>query len=171
MQGLKKFSDTLNVIIRILTIAAFSLMVVVTFMQIIYRFVLLKPIPWSEELARYLFVWITFLGSGVAVKNKGHVGVELVIDRLPKKLRKISLIIAFIVCVVFCILMVTNGVTMVQRTMNQRSAAMSMPMSYAYIAIPIGFILMAMNFLVHIFQLMRGEEEEQDDLEELLSKE
>lgn len=171
MQGLKKFSDTLNVIIRILTIAAFSLMVVVTFMQIIYRFVLLKPIPWSEELARYLFVWITFLGSGVAVKNKGHVGVELVIDRLPKELRKISLIIAFIVCVVFCILMVTNGVTMVQRTMNQRSAAMSMPMSYAYIAIPIGFILMAMNFLVHIFQLMRGEEEEQDDLEELLSKE
>lgn len=171
MQGLKKFSDTLNVIIRILTIAAFSLMVVVTFMQIIYRFVLLKPIPWSEELARYLFVWITFLGSGVAVKNKGHVGVELVIDRLPKNLRKFSLILAFIVCVVFCILMVTNGVTMVQRTINQRSAAMSMPMSYAYVAIPIGFILMAMNFLVHIFQLIRDEEEEQDDLEELLSKE
>lgn len=171
MQGLKKFSDILNVIIRLLTIAAFSLMVIVTFLQIIYRFVLLKPIPWSEELARYLFVWITFLGSGVAVKNKGHVGVELVLDRIPKSLRKIFLILAFVACVTFCILMVTNGITMVQRTMNQRSAAMSMPMSYAYVAIPIGFLLMAINFIVHIFLLIRGEEESQDDLEELLSKE
>lgn len=171
MTVLKKMNDALNQVIKLITIIAFAIMVLVTFMQIIYRFVLLQPIPWAEELARYLFVWITFLGAAVAVKSKGHVGVELVIDKLPKRTKKIVLTIAFIICAIFCIVIFFNGIIMVQRTMNQRSAAMSMPMSIAYAAIPVGFIVMAINFLQIILQTISDEKEIVDELEDLLSKE
>ena len=171
MSTLSKINDTLNLVLRWLTIIAFAIMVVVTFMQIIYRFILLRPIPWAEESARYLFVWISFLEAAVAVRSKSHVGVELVVDRLPKNTKKAVLILASIICIIFCILMFYNGIIMVQRTMNQRSAAMSMPMAYAYAAIPMGFLVMVINFIQIIIQMLSDTEDKVDELEELLSKE
>lgn len=147
MKTLTKLDGVLNKIIKVLLILLFTAMTVVIFMQIVYRYVLLKPIPWAEEVARYLFVWITFVGSSVAVKTKGHVGVEFLVDKLPKSMPKIALAFAFVLCAVFSLLMAIHGWTLVQRTGSQVSAAMRMPMSYAYLAVPVGFALMCKEFL------------------------
>lgn len=166
-----KISKYLNSIIKTIVIISFGIMVVVTFAQIFYRYVLLRPIPWAEELARFLFVWITFLGASVAVRNKAHVGVEVLISKFPKKTYKRFLSGAYILCAIFCALMAYNGFIMLKRISTQTSAAMGMPMSVPYLAVPVGFTLMVMNFLFLAYEEIMGKSVEIDDLEELLKQE
>lgn len=148
MKALTMLNDVVSKVIKVILIILFAAITIVIFMQIVYRYVLLKPIPWAEEVARYLFVWISFLGAGVAVKNKSHVGVEFVINLLPKKTTKMALTFAYLLCAGFTLLMAYHGWTLVLRTAGQVSAAMRMPMSYAYLAIPVGFIVMTKNFII-----------------------
>ena len=152
MKALSLLDNVISKTVRVLLIVLFAAITIVVFMQIIYRYVLLQPISWAEEVARYLFVWISFLGAGIAVKNKSHVGVEFVIKLFPKKITKIILTFSFLLCAFFSILMAIHGWTLVQRTSAQLSAAMRMPMSIAYLAIPVGFIIMFKNFMIIAYQ-------------------
>ena len=55
----------------------------VTFAQVVTRYVLNDPLIWSEELARYLFVWVSMIGAALAVRNGGHFGLDLLLRRMP----------------------------------------------------------------------------------------
>ena len=152
MKALFMIDDVVSKLVKVILTILFAAITIVIFMQIIYRYVLLKPIPWAEEVARYLFVWISFLGAGVAVKLKSHVGVGFVINMLPKRITKMALTFSYLLCAAFSILMTIHGWTLVLRTSGQVSAAMRMPMSYAYLAIPVGFFIMFKNFLIIAFK-------------------
>lgn len=148
MKALLKIDDLISKVVKAILITLFGTITIVIFMQIVYRYVLLKPIPWAEEVARYLFVWISFLGAGVAVKLKSHVGVGFVINMFPKKYTKMALTFSYLLCAAFALLMTIHGWTLVLRTSSQVSAALRMPMSVAYLAVPVGFIIMFKNFII-----------------------
>ena len=63
------------------------LMVTVTLAQVIFRYLLTAPLPWSEELSRYCFVWIVFLGGALGLSRGIHLGVDLFVGMLPEKYR------------------------------------------------------------------------------------
>ncbi|WP_422446721.1 TRAP transporter small permease [Thermoanaerobacterium sp. DL9XJH110] len=115
--------------------------------QVIFRYVLKQPLPWSEELARFLFVWVVFLGSAVAVKEKAHVGLEYFVDKLGMSQKKLVYGIAYILCIGMSIVIFINGWNIVKSTFSQLSPAMQIPMAYVYFAIPLGFLISAFNFL------------------------
>ena len=60
-------------------------MVTVTLAQVIFRYVIAAPLPWSEELARYCFVWIVFLGGAIGLSRGIHLGVDLFVNMLPPR--------------------------------------------------------------------------------------
>lgn len=146
-EGLLLAINAVNRLLKVLLVTGFLFMSFLVFIQIIYRYVLLKPIPWSEELARYLFEWCTFLGSSIAVKEKAHVGVEMFVNLLPKTLRKVAAIVSYLGSIIFVGLMTYFGFILVSRTTGQVSAAMRMPMALAYLSIPLGSGFMLLNFL------------------------
>ena len=143
----------LNRFLKVILVVDLVIMTLLVFIQIIYRYILLKPIPWSEELARYLFEWLAFIGSSIAVKEKAHVGVEMFVHALPKPLQRITNIIAYIGCMVFVGLMTHYGFLVVGKTTKQLSAAIRMPMALPYLSVPLGSALMFLNF----FYLMLNE--------------
>lgn len=121
------------------------IMVTVTLAQVIFRYVIAAPLPWSEELARYCFVWIVFLGGAIGLSRGIHLGVDLLVNMLPVPLRRgldalTSLLIAgFAATVIYASYPVLN------MNMFQTSPALGIQMTWIYAAIPVS---MALIFLI-----------------------
>mgnify|MGYP003608844836 FL=1 len=86
---LRRFNAVVNRALEGFLIVGFVAMTLVIFLQVIFRYFLLQSLSWSEEVARYLFVWLTFLGASVVARSRSHITVESVVNRIkPESLRK-----------------------------------------------------------------------------------
>lgn len=131
-------------------------MVVIIFSQVIARYVLSNSLSWSEELGRYIFVWMTFIGSAIAVRNKLHVSLDMFISCLPRPIQKLCLIVSYVSMMVFTGVVIYGGYKFVLKGSNQISAAMQLPMHYVYLVLPIGggliFFYLLKNFYEDLFE-------------------
>lgn len=137
-----------------LCVAMLLVMSVVVFIQVIFRFVLKASLPWSEELSRYLLVWVTFLGGAYGVKTGAHLGIEAFKLILPKRTRKIVEIVMLIAGIVICAITLKLGIDIVavQLKRIQYSPAMRIPMAYAYLAIPVGMGFFIIRYIVQMIE-------------------
>lgn len=117
-------------------------MTVMIFLQVIYRYVIGDSLSFSEELARYMFIWCVAMGSALALKTRSHIGVEILVERLPKSLAYPAKVVASIVNLLFFALLIWCGFDMVSETMDQESAALELPMGYVYLAVPLSGIVL-----------------------------
>jgi len=117
-------------------------MTVLVFMQVVYRYALEDSLSFSEELARYMFIWSVGMGSALALKTRSHIGVELVVERLPKHLAYPAKIAASVVNLLFFALLIWYGVEMTIDTMDQESPALALPMGYVYLSVPLSALVL-----------------------------
>lgn len=117
-------------------------MTVMVFLQVIFRYVLGESLSFSEELARYMFIWSVAMGSALALRTRSHIGVELVVERLPKRLGAQAKIVACVISLAFYGMLIWYGFEMVGETMDQESAALELPMGYVYLAVPLSAIVL-----------------------------
>jgi len=111
-------------------------------LQVISRYIFNSPTSWSEELARYLFVWITFLGAAVVIRKRRHVDVTVLTDRLPPAAAKVVYLVADLSVLFMLGALTWAGAGLAVMAHRQLSAAMDLPMSLAYAAMPVGTGLM-----------------------------
>ncbi len=131
---------------------------IVVFAQVVCRFILKSSLPWSEELSRYLLVWVSFLGGAYGVKTGAHLGVEAVTLMMPKKLRKVAEILMLVVGIVLCAVFMKLGIDIVQTQFKriQYSPAMHIPMGYAYLAIPVGMAFFILRYALKLADAIKG---------------
>ena len=148
---LKKIIDNLE---EIIVVPLVAVMTAVIILQVIFRFVIRGSLPWSEELARYLMVWVTFVGASIGVKRGSHIGVEALVVVLPKKAQVVFKYVGIVIALIFSIIVffVSISILRIQMMNNQISPAMRIPMWWAYGAIPTGTFLMAARFIQSLFQ-------------------
>ncbi|MCL2122107.1 MAG: TRAP transporter small permease [Clostridiales bacterium] len=146
----KKLIDNIE---EIIVAPLVAIMTIVTVLQVFFRFVIKGSLPWSEELSRYLMVWVTFVGSSIGVKRSAHAGISIVIGLLPKKVQQFAKYIRIVIVVIFCLVVmyVSFNIVQMQYLRNQISPAMRIPMWWAYAAIPVGTFLMAVRFIQSLF--------------------
>ena len=109
---------------------------------VFFRYVLVKPLPWSEDLGRYLMVWIALFGAGVVMQKGGHVAVTVIVDRLPFRLRTGLQIISKLLVLGFALTMGYLGVQLLLHMMPQVSPTLRIRMTWVYLGFPFyGFIL------------------------------
>lgn len=157
MQLILKGIERINKAITWGIILMFGVMAVVIIAQVIYRFVLKASLSWSEELARYLMVWITFLGAGVAVRTKGLIAVEAIVNLLPPAVKKIVYYLVTLLSIGLIVIMICFGAKMTGFVVNQLSAAMQISMAWAYSAVPVGAVVMLMNTVALILEEKGGQ--------------
>jgi TRAP-type C4-dicarboxylate transport system permease small subunit len=119
-----------------------AVMVGTVILQVYCRFVLGNPLSWSEELARYAFVWITFLGAAVAYRHGSHIIVETIVVLLP---RRAQVALAWLVdaLMVACLLvLLVQGLNIVQVNSNVEATMLEIPMSWVYGAVPVSAAIM-----------------------------
>lgn len=134
--------------IDVLTGAAVAVMVVAISYQVFGRYVLDRSPSWSEELSRYLMVWLTMLGAAAAVRSGGHIAVTTLIDMLSPRGRSVALALRDVALVCTCGILVWWGFGFAAQNAAQESAAMDIPMSIPYAALPVGAALIALLVLL-----------------------
>ncbi|MGB9860406.1 MAG: TRAP transporter small permease, partial [Moorellaceae bacterium] len=145
LTSLEALAQGVSLILGILML----LMVVVIFVQVIARYVLHNSLSWSEEIGRYLFIWITFLGAVIGVKERLHVGVDVVVNSLPAGVRKILVLVGNLLMIAFVGYMLQGSFKLIELGKHQASPATSIPMLYPYLILPLGSILMLVYLLVN----------------------
>ena len=152
-----------KIIGKVLTVV-FGAMVVIIFLQVVFRYALVLPLAWSEELARYLFVWMTFLGASIAFYNSSHIRVSFFVDNIRNvRARGLVMVIADLFCIMFLGMYVTEGATITYRIVDMGQLSYSMnwlSVGWVYIAIPISSFFMLLNvvfyMLRHIAMILTG---------------
>ena len=153
----QKVSDTLDRALTVVTVALLGAITVITFAQIIFR-AFFSALIWSEEAARYMLVWMTFLGAGCVHKRSGHIAVALLHSLVPGVSKKFFQVLTHLVCVAVFAVMIYYGVNYVQVTSAQLSAAMRIPMRYIYMAIPLSGAVMMLHTVSHILRICTDKE-------------
>jgi TRAP-type transport system small permease protein len=119
-----------------------AVMTVLVFATVIYRYCLLSPITWGEEMARFMFIALAMLGAAIAVKDRSHFMITMLTERFPAAVRAwLEIGIALGTTALLCVL-IAKGWGLALMNQNQESPALGIPMSIPYAAIPIGGLLM-----------------------------
>jgi TRAP-type C4-dicarboxylate transport system permease small subunit len=144
---LKSIDNFVKIVCNIL----FGMMTFTIFLQILSRLVG-KPISWTEELARYLMIWGTFIGASSLIRTWENVYVDALIDKFSPKFKKIIYILIKLVVLTFMIY-VTYITLKVLPAMGfcQRSPALKITIFWAYLGIMIGLVLIVVQLLGTIF--------------------
>ena len=120
----------------------FAVMVVIVFINVIARYVFDNSITASEELARYAFVWASFLGAVFALNDDGHIGVDMVVKKLPPALRKVVLVFANLCVLTLAGVCVWYGYVLSESSFGWPSPATGIPYGVVSLIIPITFAAM-----------------------------
>ncbi len=144
---INSLANILNAVSRWVLIVAGITMSIIVFLQVFLRFTFQIPFPWSEESARYLMIWMGMVGSAVALRHARHIGVTILVDRLPGPVHRIVIPLAESAMIVFLVVLVRVGLKLAIKNFTQFSPAMSLPMFYPYLAVPVGCALMILELL------------------------
>jgi len=155
---LRKFIDGINKHLKWITIVSTMVMLFVTFIQVFSRYVLQSSLTFSEELVRYLFVYVVFFGTAFVAKENGHIVVEVITTKLKGKMAKYTKIAGYGTLILFITILFYQGCRMVILTYHQLSPALQIPMSYVYLAIPISSFVMFCNVLILIIDTLHSDQ-------------
>lgn len=129
-----------------------ALMGLVLFLQIVMRYIFNNPLIWSEEMARYLFIWMAFIGVGYGIKYDLHIKMEAFLAIFPPKVQKVVIILTEVVTVVFMGIVLIPGIQFAIHTGHVPSSAMGIPMYWVYFAFPVGLILGMIRMTISVIQ-------------------
>ncbi len=139
---MRRFNDLLLSLCKYAIIVMVPLMTGIIFVQVILRYVFHSPFSWAEELARYLLIWITCLGSAYAIRDGMHISISYLQSKLKGSAETGVRMVIYVVTLGFFIYCIKEGLLFSFAQWTQRSTAMQIPMTVPYIAIPLGFAIM-----------------------------
>lgn len=116
-------------------------------------------IEWTEESARFAQVWLILLGSGIAMRERMHVSVDILLKYLPQAVQRVMIVITSVIALGFLYIAFTNSFRLIKIGAMQTSPALSMPMSWVFIAIPIGLGYFALEFVLATITRLRDKGE------------
>ncbi|GHT80917.1 permease [Spirochaetia bacterium] len=132
--------------------------VTATVLQVIFRFVLKMPASWTEETAKYAFIWMTFIGSSLGAKNLAHIRVDMLENNLKGPSRLALNLFCQIAFLFFAVVLTVVGINMLISLSSkpQLSPALKIPMQWIYAALPVGMGLASMRIIRNLIKQISG---------------
>jgi len=127
-----------------------ALLAVVLFIAVIMRYFFNLPLAWSEEVSRYAFVWLSFLGAEMCFRANAHVGVDLLVQTFPASLQNAVRRFGQVLAGLFLLGLLVSGISVTLATSDQLSPALGIPMCLVYGAVPVGTALMLLDWIVQV---------------------
>lgn len=144
---MKRVFDYLERILSFLVIILGAALVLDVILQILGRYVLTRPVSWTEELSRYLLAGIVAFATPVVARKDQYIRVDMLLNKLPKKVRGCCVCALDILVAVFLLIVAYHAVSLVQVGALQKSPVLRIPMSYLYTSVLIGPALTGIFFL------------------------
>ncbi|NOL52573.1 TRAP transporter small permease [Pelistega suis] len=147
---MKVLNDYLEEILLAVLLSGMTLLIGI---QVFMRYFLNDSLTWSEELARYFFIWATYIGVAAGFKHSVHIRVDFLITKLSQNYQRYVNILVYLIVIVFAYIVIVEGYTLVERILkfNQRSSSLGISMAYVYMAPLVGFGLSVIRLLQAIY--------------------
>ena len=137
-------------LVRFETFAAGGLVITVAavvLLQVLMRYLFAYPNPWSEEVSRFCFIWVSLLGASLAVEHRAHFGFDQVTKALAPSAKKVVEMCARAAVLLFSLLLIGTGIALMDLTMGERSPALNLPVALVYAAAPVSGVLMVVHMV------------------------
>jgi len=130
----------------------FIVLILVVWARVFNRVTINAQMAWSEELSRYLFVWVVFIAAAYASGEKVHIGVTALVDRLPRRAARVAELVCYLLCLAFSAVLIyyTAKIMQVQISFGQKSPSLHLPMAVAYSGMVVGGVFMFLHYVIHI---------------------
>ncbi len=130
---------------------------VLVFINVVLRYVFSSSLHWVDEAARYMFLWLIWIGADFALREGKHLRIDMLAERFKGKARVGLEIFVLVVWFCFCVFFGYQGVKLVSIVVMQQqlSTAMQVNMGWAYACIPCGGIFMAIRLIFEIREILR----------------
>lgn len=142
--------------LKIIMALSSLILFVVTFLQVIFRFLFKYPLPWSQDIIRICFVYLVFFGAAYCVKERAHLNVDVLLTALSPKARKGLELVINIGLLGFCIFIAYYGFQFSKTGETQYAPYLPIPMSFYYLSVPISGIFMVYYLIQQIFEQIKG---------------
>jgi TRAP-type C4-dicarboxylate transport system permease small subunit len=130
--------------------ACLSLMGILVFANVVMRYFFNSGIPWGEELARFLFVWVIFLGSINALRKNNHLGFSSLVQVMPTIIKKLFYLVSCILMIVCLWQLFEGSIEMTLMTVDSLAPATGIPMAFMY---GVGIITSVSMFIIVCYNL------------------
>jgi TRAP-type C4-dicarboxylate transport system permease small subunit len=130
-------------------------LLVVGFLQVVSRYTGLIFIPWTEEVARLLFVWVVWVGAAAGLIRGGHIRFEFVVDRLPARIRSVTEVAVHAGVGIFLLVMIRYGYLVAQSQAASTFLTFDLSVKYTYMSAVVGSALMFVGLVSGIWTRLR----------------
>lgn len=132
---------------EIILVLLFAVMVAVIFLQVIMRYGFNNSLAWSEEVGRFIFEWLTWIGMSLGARRGEHIKITLLTDKMPFRTAHAANILSSGIVIAICVLTMLYGVELSKLFMGSKFTAMKISLSWGYASVIVGCGLMALRSL------------------------
>ncbi|ADH92732.1 TRAP transporter small permease [Arcanobacterium haemolyticum] len=155
---MKALTQHVNRVVGYVCALLFALLVATTVWQVFSRLVLDSPVTWSEELAKILFVWLSFLGSAYVYGERGHMAVEFLARRFPNAVERLLALGTHVAALLFAVIvLVWGGANAAANAWSQNLTALPTTIGVVYVVIPIAGVAFVFYTVSHLIAISTGQ--------------
>ena len=129
-------------VVRVVMVVMIVVLVVAVGANVFGRFVLGNSLPASQELARFLFIWVIFLGAALAHLHNEHIAVSMFVDRLPRAVRRWAVVVSELIILLICVALLLSAVRVMSISPGT-SALLNIPLTWVNFSVPLAAAMMA----------------------------
>ena len=148
-----KLRNTIDLIVERVLVILMALLTLDVLWQVVSRYLTPSPSSWTEELARFLLIWVAILGAAYMTGKKAHISIDLISSKLEKEANeRLQKFIHILILLFGLFVLVIGGINLINITLTngQTSTAMRVPLGYIYLVIPLSGILIMFYSILHI---------------------
>lgn len=148
---MKSLTDKLFYVVQLLLGVMLAIMIALVFLNVVLRFFFNSGLVWSEELSRYVFVFVIYIGAIVAMRENAHLGVDTFIKNTPEKLKWLLYIIGRLIIITVMAILFKGTLAMVIQSSTAKAAATGLPLSAVY---GIGLVTASAIILIALLNIL-----------------
>lgn len=152
---IENFGDKLAKITIFIVIILTGILVVTVLTGVFFRYIIRDSLSWTEELARYLMIWAALLAVSVGIKDKEHVGIQLLIKQFPPLITKIITFVVYIITIIFLAVLTVKGYQVAERAKVQLSLALNISMYWPLMSIPVSGALAIIQQFIQLILIFK----------------
>jgi hypothetical protein len=145
---MKTFEKYLMAVNQAALMGLLAAMAIIIFANVVLRYTTSQSIEWAEEVARYMMVWMTFLGAGPVLRYGGHIAVDNLQDALPEFWARALRLLIAVMLTGFFVFILYAGLNYVERAQYQMTPTTQISMAWVYGAMPVGGLLLLAHWLL-----------------------
>lgn len=140
-----KFLDGLESVEKVFLVVTAAIMVIVIAYQVVLRYVFHASNAWSEELARYLFIYDVFIGSAIALRRNSHLQVDVFLNLMKERTKYIYTIVVTLLGILFLAVLFVYSISLCKISAVNITPGLQVTMAVPYACMPLGAILMILT--------------------------